>query len=107
MHNVEDVTVLNPRKTKGAKTPATRKILYLNFNPVREFQPVDGSWIWLTDELNNCLVAGDIDHDPKRLSHIDARKKDALILTVDIEHHITAGCVVERQQDANVDRVFR
>lgn len=61
----------------------------------------------LTDELDSCRVAVDIDHDPQRRTRIDARQKDALILSVDIEHHVAAGREVEREQDADVDVAFR
>ena len=57
--------------------------------------------------MDGCRVAVNVNHDPKWRACIDARQKDALILSVDVEHHIATGREVEREEDADVDVAFR
>jgi hypothetical protein len=57
----------------------------------------------LTDKLDGCRVAVNVNHNPKGSARIDARQKDALILSVDVEHDVAAGREMEREQDAGLD----
>lgn len=61
----------------------------------------------LTDKLDGCRVAVNVHHDPEWGASINTRQKDALVLSVDVEHHIAAGCEMEREQNANFDVAFR
>jgi hypothetical protein len=62
---------------------------------------------WLTDKLDGCRVTVNVNHNPKGSASIDARQKDALILSVNVEHDVATGREMEREQDTNVDVAFR
>lgn len=57
--------------------------------------------------MDCCGIAVNVNHDPKRSASVDACQKDALVLSVDVEHHVATGREVESEQDADVDVAFR
>jgi hypothetical protein len=59
--------------------------------------------IIFTNKLNCSRIAVNVDHHPKGCTGVNAAEKDALVVSVNVEHHITTGREVEREQDADIN----